>query len=140
MTIDRTQIGPLHKVYCALSGMEVQNTLGRIWAWERWLLEGWTEPDLVLVIKHLKAAIAKGERRPSSLMFASLIQDTERFEELLSLARALSRRPVIDTGRREVLRDFGRHDTPPTPDAKPVRDIIAGHKAFEAFREFGKNL
>ncbi len=129
--VDRTRIEPLHALYQAMSGLSVPLSVGMHYTWEAWMLRGFTDDDLRLTIEFLRRKIKEGRKTLACLRFSTFIGNTDYFAEDLAEARALSRRPPIDTGRREALRSSGREATPPTPDAKPVRDVIAGNKALK---------
>lgn len=139
MTDITGKISALHKVYEQVSGLPVQLTLNRIWAWEAWMAKGWTEADLRLVMAHLK-------RRSGSapvwakmhMMFTKFIADPQTFEELLSEARAVSRVPRFDPGKADVLRGTNRPDKPEPSKPKTPEQIIresAGLKALLDLRD-----
>lgn len=129
---DDLPIRALHKVYEDLSGLPVQLTLSRIFAWEAWLSHGWTEADLRLVMTHLK------NRRNSAptwskmqMMFTKFIADPQNFEELLSEARALSRVKRFDPGKEQVLKATHRPSTPEHPKEKTAEQIMRESEALK---------
>lgn len=136
-----TKIGALHKVYEQVSGLPVQLTLNRIWAWEAWMAKGWTEADLRLVMAHLK-------RRSGSapvwakmhMMFTKFIADPQTFEELLSEAKAIARVPKFDPGKASVLRGTNRPDKPEPSKPKTAEQVIRESDALKALLEFRDSL
>lgn len=136
-----TKIGQLHKVYEDVSGLPVQLTLNRIWAWEAWLAKGWTEADLRLVMAHLKRrSSAAPVWAKMNMMFTRFIGSPDVFEELLSEARAVARVPRYTPGKESVLRATNRPTRPLPPKERTADQIMRDSKAFEAFREWKKTL
>lgn len=133
-------IESLHQTYLDYSGMICVLHTARYFPWEAWLERGFTEADLKLVIRHIKNEINDHRRTMAALKFSNLIQDADRFEEDLSVARALARRPKPDYERTRVLQATGRTETVTTTNAVPIKDVLAGMKAFEAFKALKENL
>lgn len=141
MTDITGKISALHKVYEQVSGLPVQLTLNRIWAWEAWMAKGWTEADLRLVMNHLK------NRRPNAkvwatmnMMFTKFIADPENFAELLAEARAIARVPRFDPGKTDVLRGTNRPDKPEPSKPKTAEQVIRESDALKALLEFRDSL
>lgn len=133
MTDITGKIGALHKVYEEVSGLPVQLTLSRIWAWEAWLAKGWTEADLRLVMGHLKRrSSAAPVWAKMHMMFTKFVADPERFEELLSEARAIARVPRVDPDKAAVLRATHRPTQPEPNKAKTPDQIMRESEALKA--------
>lgn len=100
--------------------------------WHAWTAMGWTEPDLRLVVNHLKRLIRLERRRPESLKFHNLI-NVDRFSEDLADARAESRvKPV--TPRDRILSATGRVANNVTANVRTAAEIMAGNQAFHNFK------
>jgi len=140
MTDSTPHLAAIHAVYNAVTKRQLPMTTSHMWAWEIWLAKGYTEADLKLVVKHINELIKEKRRRPESFRFHNLIEDCSRFQEDLSEARALYRRPAMDANRASVLRAAGRPVEQNEGKARSAADILAGEKAFEAFRQMGNNL
>lgn len=126
-------IGQLHKVYEEISGLPVQLTLNRIWAWEAWLAKGWTEADLRLVMGHLKhRSSAAPVWAKMHMMFTRFIADPNNFEELLAEARAIARVPRFAPGKAEALRATHRPAKPEPNQAKTADQIMRESEALKA--------
>lgn len=122
--INQQSINSVHKVFVELTGMPLVLTMGRIFIYEQWLLQ-FTEADLRVVVPYIKKGIKSGRRQPGALKFSNLIENPERFEEDLSMARAESRRPLVDKGRGDALRATGRPATEmPHNTAKHIGEVI----------------
>lgn len=86
------RVQALHARYCAATAFDLALNYVRIRAWHDWLKWGdWNEADLALVIGYLRRKIAAGDRNPGSLKFSNLIEQPDRFEEDLALARSENR-------------------------------------------------
>lgn len=136
-----TKARALHTVYEQVSGLPVQLTLNRIWAWEAWIAKGWTEADLRLVMAHLKRRSSSAKVWATmNMMFTKFIADPSNFEELLSEARALSRVPRVDPGRAAVLRATHRPTTPEQPAAKSAEQVLRETEALNKLRALRDSL
>lgn len=93
---------------------------------------GWTEPDLRLVVNHLKRLIRLERRRPESLKFHNLIGNVDGFNEDLADARAESR-VKKPTPRQQMLASVGRCEQM-TSTARTAAEIMAGNRAFQNFK------
>lgn len=125
MTNETQLCSELHKAYCDLTGMRVDLTLQRTFMWQAWKLKGWTVCDLALVIRFLQKKIRAGQKWESSLSFRRLIEDTEGFEENLSMARAAARGPKQDRERQSVLCATGRCGQAQPEPARSAGQIMA---------------
>lgn len=96
--------------------------------------------DLVTVLSHLLGQVRRKERTLACLRFSTLIQDTENFEEHLSMALALSRRPAVDRGRSEALKATGRSAEPCVNEAYQVGDVIRASKGLQDLLKLRDNL
>lgn len=141
MTDETPRINAMHKLYSDLSGLPVQLTMSRIWAWQAWLTHGWNEADLRLVIAHLH------KRTPSApvwakmnLMFTKFIADPVNFEELLQEARAIARVPRFDPGKAQVLRDTHRSDKPDPSKPKSAETVMKESEALKKLLELRDSL
>ena len=85
------QIETLHGIYTRQTGQAVRLDMGRIYLWEVWLAKGFTNSDLFDLIRHLRAEIREGNRRPGCLKFSNLIGLPDAFEEDLAQLRAATR-------------------------------------------------
>lgn len=134
-------VGPLHKVYEDLSGLPVELSLNRIFAWERWKAKGWTEDDLRLVLSHIKN---RSRSYPVwakiHMMFTKLIADTENFAELLSEARAMARIRHVEPGKAKVLRATRRPADPQMSTEKTPEQIIRESEALKKLLEVRDSL
>ena len=133
-------IQAMHKAYVDATRIDVVLTMQRIFVWERWFYEGFTESDLRLVVAHINQMVREKRRRPESLKFSNLIGDAERFGEDLSFARALSRKPSVDPSRASALRSTGRAAEPVQETVRTAAQIIAGMKALEELRALKATL
>ena len=123
----------LHTVYEQVSGLPVQLSLNRMWAWEAWIAKGWTETDLRLVMGHLKRrSSAAPVWAKMNMMFTKFVADPERFEELLSEARAIARVPKVEPEKAAVLRATHRPNEPEPNKAKTADQIMRESEALKA--------
>lgn len=119
----------LHSIYCMETGQAVGRTYQREFAWTEFITRGFTITDLQDVIRDIRRAIGRGERRPEALKFSNLIQDVDRFEEQLAMLRSRQRAarpaPAVSAGKAEVLRATGRSpETAPPQGAKTLGELI----------------
>lgn len=87
----QAQISLLDNAYQKLSNCKFRTRgviTGREEAWVRWINAGFLLHDLEVVIVWLKRRIREGKRDVGALRFSTLIGETSRFEEELSLAQA----------------------------------------------------
>jgi len=138
--IDETPaLEQLHSFYVQKSGRVVKFDMRKMEAWRLWGSHGWKLLELGCVIVYLKKLIAQGRKWESSLRFTNLIENVSNFEEILAEARAVGRHIPMPARKAEVLRATGR-PTEPEPKARSAAEILAGEKAFEAFRAFKQSL
>lgn len=91
-TNPESTVAALHAAFCEATGFEIKLNHVRLRFWFEWLKWGdWTPADLHLVVGYLRKEIATGNRNPGSLKFSNLIEQPDRFEEDLAMARAKSR-------------------------------------------------
>jgi hypothetical protein len=127
MTIPNSTIAKLHAAYERFTGhkLKLDGVYLREWAWTEWIKRGFTEPDLELVVRYLQFQIRKDLRRPESLLFRNLIQEVDRFEEDLNMARDWKRNKRPEpTARQEILAATGRPEEPRKEPVKRAGDII----------------
>jgi hypothetical protein len=133
-------IKPLHEAYVSSTGLSLEYTPSRRFAWERWMFRKWNKEDLFVVVRHLKTKIRNGQKWPSCLSFNRLIGDEDAFEEQLAEARALARTPKPHPARQEVKSNGKLVKLTPETPARSAADILAADKAFAAFRDLRKSL
>lgn len=147
------EIRRLHAAYVRLTGLAVSLDLQgyREMVWFQWMRLGFTEADLVCVVRYVKGFIQRGDRgwNLGTLKFNSLIGQPDKFEELLAEARVRgkseNRKP-----KSEILRVSGRDSQSAIANSrtKSVGEVaarIAGdperaREAFEAFRKLKGTL
>ena len=94
-----------HAAYVRETGLPISLGFDRQRAWHELLKLEFGDPpaplavaDLLLVIRYLKAGIARQERNPGCLRFRNLIEQPDYFEEELAMARKVLRpRPKSKT-------------------------------------------
>ena len=131
----------LHSRWQKLTGQTAPWTMSSHYRWERWAgVHGYTERDLSIVIYHIKDLIRQKRRFPQSFLLRNLLDD-ERFADDLSMAMALERerKDAGDINRNRVLKATGR-DRTDYRFARTPEQIMAGSKAFEAFRKMKEEL
>ena len=147
------EIRRLHAAYVRLTGLAVSLDLQgyREMVWFQWMRLGFTEADLVCVVRYVKGFIQRGDRgwNLGTLKFNSLIGQPDKFEELLAEARvrgkAESRNP-----KAEILRATGREweRRNPKSEIRMAGDVAGritsdperAREAFEAFRKLKGTL
>lgn len=128
--IDQTpRIRLLHATLCRASGRAEPLTMQKIFAWESWLSQGWTEADLQMVVKAVRQKVDRRERQESALTFRRIIGDVEFFGEELAACRARAREHRIPIHKAQVLACTGRSVEIDHP-AKPVGDVMRGNAAL----------
>ena len=132
MTSESDTIHPLHHEYCRLVGFNLALTIERHYWWTAWLARGWTMEDLRLVIRYLQQQIKEGKRNSGALKWSNLIQDANRYEEDLQMARAeqRNRRPPPAPLERVI----GQW-SPKIAPGDPKGSAIHISKVIEAMRE-----
>jgi len=144
-----TRIEDLHDAYVRLTGQAVERTMFRESQWAAWLSfrreSPFTVSDLVAVISHLKREIHRGNRKPGSLRFGSLVGNPDWFEEDLELVRSVSRaRPVPERVVRVPQVDGSATERrlpgdPAADSARRVGEVLAS-PAFKEFLNLKENL
>jgi hypothetical protein len=127
MTTDQ-QIADLHAAYSSMTGFHLLCHTGRVAEWHIWMKRGWNRTDLVLVIRHIQGGIKCGKRNMGALKFSNLVANLDRFEEDLAMARALSRKPIVNANRAGVLEATHRPTEPMPNNIVPIGTLIAGLK------------
>ncbi len=92
----------LHQCYVNFTGLPVRWDMGKHFAWERFVYEGYTESDLNAVVNWIKRKIKAQRRYPESLRFSNLIERLDRFEEDLAEVRSeFVKAPKVDKAKAE---------------------------------------
>ena len=138
MNPDNTAIANLHHCYRTLTGFDIRIDYERERAWFEWAKRGNTQESLILVVKHLKKLIKKGERNPACLKFHNLIGQPDYFEEDLALAKAMLRLPTPTPNRDAALRATGRTEEPKANTRTAAQ--VVNSEAFKAFVALRKTL
>lgn len=97
-------------------------------AWFRFIKAGFGVNDLEFLLIWLKRQIREEKRLPGALRFSTLIGDTFKFEEELSLARAESRNlKPAPTPKERVVQAFSPKVTelPAAMTARAISELIA---------------
>lgn len=130
----------LHEHYCKATGLQVELTMQKIYAWESWLTHGWTEQDIdgAVHCAHQRTRDRTGFFR--LVGFRWFIERPDYFDELRSEGKALKRRPVVDANRASALMATGRSPEPRQTEARPMRDLIAENKALQELRALKNSL
>lgn len=142
MSLNLTQAESLHAEYVRLTGLDVRYTHMHRFYWENWIVNGFTREDLALAVSHLRKKFRNDPIKfAAATRFRNFIGNPECFAEDLAEAKAFQRKPKVDTGKTSVLAATGR-SAPETgkDNYRSVADIIAGEKAFEAFRALKNTL
>lgn len=116
----------LHSAYCRLVG-EMPLTLDRIYWWNHWIQNGWSEKELSLVIRSIQSGISKGKRNQGALRWSNLIQRADNFSEELAMARAEERnRPKPVTAKERAVAQLRPGYQPPKAGGavRSVADVI----------------
>ena len=100
------------------------------WGYVQFLNAGYSEPDIVTVVRYLKRKIKEGTRQEASLRWSNCIGNVLRFSEDLSFARAAERsyrQPDPKERALEALRPTVAQMRPEDGriTARPVGDLIA---------------
>lgn len=121
-----TTIEELHACYCQMTHLEI-----RLPVWERafndFLAHGFTCADLQLVLGHIQRENRRMNGARFSLRLNTLLDyQYERFDSLLSEAKAMQRNRVQRTPAEKVLasRTGGESVTVTANTARPIRDVL----------------
>lgn len=76
----------LHQTYCRLTGQNLSMRFDRERLWQEFLNAGFTENDLVQVVRYLQKEIRHTRRNVGALKLSNLLQ-LDRFEEDLNISR-----------------------------------------------------
>jgi len=134
----RTEIESLHRVYGEVTGQVIDLTMDRERIWFEWMARKFSEVDLRLVVRHLKAGISQGKRNDGSLRFSNLIGNPDLFEEDLAACRKGWRvRSIAEKERVDV-----RALEPKAPGEKPLSKKTPEELAAETemFRRLQESL
>ncbi len=128
-----------HRLYCALTGLDLKLMMRQIFAWNAFCAHGFTEDDLKLVIPHLKAKIRAKQKWPSAILFTNIIENIDNFNQELSEARSKARAPKPLQGA-DVRQATGRPTQAPTAPARSAAEVIRDTEAFKAFQALKTTL
>jgi hypothetical protein len=124
---EEQQIQSLHAAYVRLTGLPLPLNMSRRFVWLAWMARGFTEQDLATLVSHYRKTVDKEPIRMRMLRFDRFIGDTQRFEEDLAEAKAMTRtRPPalqqIHTGdTTRLVPNPGTQDT-----SRKARDVVKG--------------
>ena len=139
MTIEDHRL--IHSAYCKFTGnYDLVLTMSRHYQWNAWKAQGWTEDDLLLVIKNIKNKIRMGRKWDSALRFSKLIGDTESFGEELCEARALARVPKVDKAKESVLKATGRTNETSSDTVRTAAQVIKGAEELQKLLKLRDSL
>lgn len=125
------QVSLCHSAYQKLTGftLPIRSLLDmRRQAWQRLIAAGYTAADVELVILHLKSEIRAGRRFPGCLRFRNLVEDSEHFQEEVSMAKARNRKrpPSAKESVLAMARPTVEERTPAPDAVKTTASIIPG--------------
>lgn len=132
------QIESLHKAYCFHTGLNValdselgQDRWGRRSTWNRFIADGFSEADLLTVVRHIKTTM-KEPFRTKCLNFRKLIENTDYFGEALAEAGAVKRNAIKKLSNREEILKATHRLTDSIPAPKTPKDILPDPNEFAA--------
>lgn len=134
---DDAAIRVLHAEYVRLTGLDVALSLPRMFAWEQFMVRGFTGGDLAQVVRLRRI---KARERGPALAFHWLVEDLDHFEEDLAEARARARKCVHAPDKARVLQVTGRCCEPKTCEARTPAQIMAGNRALDELRKLRDSL
>lgn len=114
--------------------MESKPFLSKEFAWANWSRHGFSESDLVQVLRYLRSQVRRGERKPASMLFRNLIEYPENFEQELSLSKEARLQKKPETPRQEILRAAGRPEQP-KEKVQSVKSILEGQALTDFMRQ-----
>lgn len=125
MTNETELAGPLHRAYCARTGLDLPLSLQRVFAWASWINQGWKLADLELVLAHKRKVCGQNQAKfLRACGFHWIVTDHDAFQEALSEARALARVcPHPHPDKKRVLEATGRSEQP-TGQIKSAEQIL----------------
>jgi len=88
-----TQIQQLHQTYCRLTGQNLSLGFDRERLWFELLRAGFTQADLIQVVRYLQKEIRQARRNVGALKLSNLLQ-LDRFEEDLNISRVRLTTPL----------------------------------------------
>lgn len=124
----RTQIEPLHQLYCRLTGQTLGLGFDRERLWFEFLRAGFTADDLRRVVGYLQQQIRLQRRYVGALKLSNLLQ-LDRFEEDLNISRVRLRPPASPTPA-----------VPPPPSCSPAEQQQGRQRALMQLRELQAKL
>jgi hypothetical protein len=86
------QIEQLHQTYCRCTGQTLSLRFDRQRLWYEFLQAGFTESELIHVLRYLQKEIRQSRRNVGALKLSNLLQ-LDRFEEDLNISRVCLRPP-----------------------------------------------
>jgi hypothetical protein len=122
------QIEQLHQTYCRCTGQTLSLRFDRQRLWYEFLQAGFTELELLHVLRYLQKEIGQSRRNVGALKLSNLLQ-LDRFEEDLHISR-VRLRPQPP-----------RSDPPPnTPTCSPAEQAEGRQRALQQLREIKNQL
>jgi len=123
------QIELLHQVYGQLTGQNLSLRFDRERLWFEFLRAGFTQADLVQVVRYLQREIHHSRRNVGALKLSNLLQ-LDRFEEDLHISRVrLSALPPTPPQRPPLL-----------PTGSPAEQERGRQRALEQLRQLKETL
>lgn len=139
------KIQSLARAYYQLTGFHMREGYLMNCQAREWLLLGFTEDDLKLVVAHIRKKVESERIRAAMLRWSFLIGNPVRFDEELQEARAVKRNAKpAKTNRERVLEVTGRVEPESGNNfgVKTPAQVMsaAGKKAFEEFKALRRQL
>lgn len=136
------QTQQLHALYVRLTGLQLPLNPNREMLWQSWCkicqeVGVTSDNGLMILVRHLQSEIRAGRRNPGALKLHNLIGQFDLSQEDLAQAIAVSRRPTMAPGLKQVLKATGRSVEPPTSEARKASEILEskGFKDLVAFKD-----
>jgi hypothetical protein len=130
------KVRDLHKLWNTVTGQNIPMGVCSYeleFGWHEFIKAGFTEADLLLVVRYLQAEIRKGDRKPAALRWRNCVGDVLRFAEEKELALGASKRKVPETPLSRAMSNLRPTLAAVTPDAtritaRPVSELIENLK------------
>lgn len=122
------QLEQLHQTYCRLTGQNLAWRFDRERIWFEFLQAGFTQADLVQVIRYLQKEIRHTRRTVGALKLSNLLQ-LDRFEEDLNISRV-----------RLVAEPPPKPPRTPAPAGSPAEQERGRQRALEHLRQLKQTL
>jgi hypothetical protein len=119
----------LHQSYCQLTGQNLRLGFDRERLWFEFHRAGFTETDLIQVVRYLQKEIRHSRRNVGALKLSNLLQ-LDRFEEDLNISRV----------RLSVSPPHDQSPVPPPPTCSPLEQQQGRQRALEQLRQIKANL